>query len=167
MKPTKPVKAFKHKDAKRAHIPSAEEAGYEAYSPKVRAADTVELPLNPVITRGQDPELFWMHKYADDKQLAAQVDELSARLKANDTAGARLHPTLRPPEPSLPRKERPEDRRPRHQPVWRRDHQGCGGQIGPSAKKTSGAKAWRAALVFDRLPVRVGGFRTGTANFVG
>ena len=30
MKPTKPVKSFKHKEAKRAHIPSAEEAGYEA-----------------------------------------------------------------------------------------------------------------------------------------
>ena len=29
MKPHKPVKSFKHKDAKRAHIPSAEEAGYE------------------------------------------------------------------------------------------------------------------------------------------
>jgi hypothetical protein len=29
MKPTKPAKSFKHKEAKRAHIPSAEEAGYE------------------------------------------------------------------------------------------------------------------------------------------
>ena len=108
MKPTKPVKSFKHKDAKRAHIPSAEEAGYEADSPKVRAADSVELPLNPVITRGQDPELFWMHKYAGDQELAKQVDELSARLKANDTAGARLvfeklrDLLLNPPEQPTP-----------------------------------------------------------------
>ncbi len=89
MKPTKPIKSFKHKDAKRAHIPSAEEAGYEAGSPKVKEAGAIELPLNPVITRGQDPELFWMHKYGSDEKLAAQLDELQAKLKAGDNAGAR------------------------------------------------------------------------------
>jgi hypothetical protein len=36
MKPPKPVKSFKHKEAKRAHIPSAEEAGYETASAKVK-----------------------------------------------------------------------------------------------------------------------------------
>jgi adenine-specific DNA-methyltransferase len=85
----KPIKAFKHKEAKRAHIPSAEEAGYEAGSAKVKEADAIEFPLNPVITRGQDPELFWMHKYASDEKLTAQLDELQAKLKAGDTAGAR------------------------------------------------------------------------------
>lgn len=89
MKPHKPVKSFKHKDVKRAHIPSAEEAGYEAQSAKVKEAGAIELPLNPVITRGQDPELFWMHKYASDEKLTAQLDELQAKLKAGDTAGAR------------------------------------------------------------------------------
>lgn len=89
MKPTKPVKSFKHKDAKRAHIPSAEEAGYERDNPKVKVADRKVLPLNPVITRGQDPELCWMHKYATDEKLTAQLDELQAKLKAGDTAGAR------------------------------------------------------------------------------
>ena len=88
-KPSKPVRAFQHKDTKRAHIPSGEEAGYEAESAKVKEAGAVELPLNPVITRGQDPELFWMHKYASDEKLTAQLDELQARLKAGDTAGAR------------------------------------------------------------------------------
>ena len=87
--PSKPVKAFKHKDAKRAHIPSGEEAGYEAESAKVKEAGAVELPLNPVITRGQDPELFWMRKYGSDEKLTAQLDELQAKLKAGDTAGAR------------------------------------------------------------------------------
>jgi adenine-specific DNA-methyltransferase len=87
--PSKPVKAFKHKDTKRAHIPSGEEAGYEAESAKVKEAGAVELPLNPVITRGQDPELFWMHKYGSDEKLTAQLDELQAKLKAGDTAGAR------------------------------------------------------------------------------
>ena len=90
MKPNKPIKAFKHKDATRAHIPSAEEAGYEAGSPKVQTGpDKKNLPLNPVITRGQDPELFWMHKYRSDEKLTAQLDELQAQLKAGDTANAR------------------------------------------------------------------------------
>ncbi len=89
MKPTKPIKSFKHKDAKRAHIPSAEEAGYEKDNPKVQAAGAIELPLNPVITRGQDPELFWMHKYSSDEKLTAQLNTLQEKLKAGDTAGAR------------------------------------------------------------------------------
>src|SRR5438876_705303 len=88
-KPHKPVKSFKHKEAKRAHIPSAEEAGYEAASPKVQEAARKALPLNPIISRGQDPELFWMHKYASDEKLTAQLDELQAKLKAGDTAEAR------------------------------------------------------------------------------
>ena len=90
MNPPKPVKAFKHKEAKRAHIPSGEEAGYEASSPKVQSEpETKNLPLNPIISRGQDPELFWMHKYGTDAQLTAQLDALQARLKAGDTPGAR------------------------------------------------------------------------------
>jgi adenine-specific DNA-methyltransferase len=90
MKTPKPVKSFKHKESKRAHIPSGEEAGYEAGSPKVKAAPaTKALPLNPIITRGQDPELFWMHKYGSDERLTAQLDDLQSRLKAGDTAGAR------------------------------------------------------------------------------
>jgi adenine-specific DNA-methyltransferase len=90
MKTPKPVKSFKHKESKRAHIPSAEEAGYEAGSPKVQAAPhTKDLPLNPIIARGQDPELFWMHKYGSDARLTAQLDELHAKLKAGDNPGAR------------------------------------------------------------------------------
>lgn len=89
MKPHKPVKSFKHKNAKRAHIPSAEEAGYEANSPKVKVAVRKDLPLNPVIARGQDPELFWMHKYASDAQLTKQLDELQAKLKEGKISEAR------------------------------------------------------------------------------
>ena len=48
-KPAKPIKAFKHKAVTRAHIPSVEEAGYEAQSAKVQEAGSIELPLNPVI----------------------------------------------------------------------------------------------------------------------
>ena len=34
-----------------------------------------EFPVNPIVHRGQDPELFWMHKYgADDQQDRLQVD---------------------------------------------------------------------------------------------
>ena len=88
-KPPKPVKAFKHKEAKRAHIPSAEEAGYEAGNPKVNEAARIELPLNPVISRGQDPELFWMGKYSGDKKLTEQLGVLQDKLKAGDMSGAR------------------------------------------------------------------------------
>ena len=67
----KKVSSIKHKDDKRAHIPSQEEAGYEDANPKVKAGKKkLELDLNPkyfngnpVIHRGQDPELFWMNKY--------------------------------------------------------------------------------------------------------
>ena len=66
-KPLKPVKAFRHKEAKRAHIPSAEEAGYEGGNPKVQGETTPRaFPRNPVVHRGQDPELFWLHKYGTD-----------------------------------------------------------------------------------------------------
>ncbi len=59
-----PVKAIKHPADKRAHIPSGEEAGYESGSPKVQEKpDTAEFPVNPVVHRGQDPELFWLEKY--------------------------------------------------------------------------------------------------------
>lgn len=86
----KPVKAYQHRDAKRAHIPSAEEAGYEAGSDKVAGAPgSVRLPLNPVLTRGQDPELFWKHKYATDERLGGLLDQLDAALKSGDTAAAR------------------------------------------------------------------------------
>jgi adenine-specific DNA-methyltransferase len=87
----KPVKAYKHKEAKRAHIPSAEEAGYEAGSDKVATGpDSLRLPLNPVLTRGQDPELFWKSKYATDERLGGLLDELDAALKSGETAAARL-----------------------------------------------------------------------------
>jgi adenine-specific DNA-methyltransferase len=89
MKPHKPVKSFKHRDAKRAHIPSGEEAGYEAASPKVQEVGAIALPLNPVISRGQDPELFWMHKYGGDEKLTAQLNALHEKLKAGDMPGAR------------------------------------------------------------------------------
>ncbi len=77
----KPVDAIKHKfdpddttAPKRLHIPSREEAGQEADA--VRDLPTVKnIALNPVTTRGQDPELYWMHKYGSaDQERALQVD---------------------------------------------------------------------------------------------
>ena len=70
----KPVDSLKHdkglKPVQRVHIPSREEAGQE--SDAVADKPTVKtVPLNPVTHRGQDPELFWLHKYgesdADDR----------------------------------------------------------------------------------------------------
>jgi len=72
----KPIKAFKHKHATRAAIPSHEEAGAEAASPKVAKGPTAaSYPKNPVVHRGQDPELFWLNKYgADDLADKLPVD---------------------------------------------------------------------------------------------
>jgi len=72
----KPVKSIQHKADKRAHIPSGEEAGYEAASPVVREQEPERyLPKNPIVHRGQDPELYWMHKYgADDAGSPLGVD---------------------------------------------------------------------------------------------
>jgi adenine-specific DNA-methyltransferase len=75
-KPKKPVKAFRHKNAKRAHIPSAEEAGYETASAKVKGGpEQKDFPRNPIVHRGQDPELYWLTKYgADNREERTSVD---------------------------------------------------------------------------------------------
>ena len=69
-----PVDAFIHADKERLFIPSREEAGQEldavADRPTVR-----DVPLNPVLHRGQDPELYWLNKYgADDRQSRLEID---------------------------------------------------------------------------------------------
>src|SRR5690606_14186789 len=71
----KKIDSIKHKTT-RAHIPSKEEAGYENANEKVNLGkDTLELPKNPVIHRGQDPELFWLNKYGnDDREQILKVD---------------------------------------------------------------------------------------------
>ncbi|MFN7703448.1 MAG: site-specific DNA-methyltransferase [Chryseotalea sp.] len=72
----KKVESIKHKTDKRAHIPSKEEAGYEDANAKVQDGKKVlELPKNPVVHRGQDPELFWLNKYGnDDRDDLLRVD---------------------------------------------------------------------------------------------
>jgi len=66
----KKIDSLKHKKATRARIPSKEEAGFESNEPS-----KAELPLNPVTTRGQDPELYWLEKYgADDAADALDLD---------------------------------------------------------------------------------------------
>jgi len=72
----KEVESIKHKADKRAHIPSKEEAGYEDANTRVQDGKKVlELPKNPVVHRGQDPELFWLNKYGnDDRDDLLRVD---------------------------------------------------------------------------------------------
>ncbi|HVS91210.1 MAG TPA: site-specific DNA-methyltransferase [Mucilaginibacter sp.] len=72
----KEVDSIRHKGDKRAHIPSLEEAGYEDANEKVQhGKKTINLPKNPVIHRGQDPELFWLNKYGnDDREALLNVD---------------------------------------------------------------------------------------------
>jgi adenine-specific DNA-methyltransferase len=63
----KKIESIKHSKDTRAHIPSKEEAGYEDANEKVsKGKKVLELPKNPVIHRGQDPELFWLNKYGND-----------------------------------------------------------------------------------------------------
>ncbi|MEZ4960430.1 MAG: hypothetical protein R2830_11485 [Saprospiraceae bacterium] len=65
------MKSYKHKDS-RPHIPSTEEAGYETANPLVKDGKAkTDLPLNPVIHRGDDPELFWKNKYPVDVAIGA------------------------------------------------------------------------------------------------
>lgn len=70
------AESIKHPKDKRVHIPSKEEAGYEDANPKVQQGKKViELPKNPVVHRGQDPELFWLNKYGnDDREDLLRVD---------------------------------------------------------------------------------------------
>ena len=63
----KNIVSIKHSKETRAHIPSKEEAGYEDANEKVQSGKKVlEIPKNPVVHRGQDPELFWLNKYGND-----------------------------------------------------------------------------------------------------
>ncbi len=69
-----PQNAYHHKDT-RAYIPSMEDAGAEQENPSVTANTTGQYPKNPVVQRGQDPELFWMNKYGpDDADDQLEVD---------------------------------------------------------------------------------------------
>jgi len=71
----KRIDAIHHEGDKRLLIPSQEEAGMESDNPVVTAKRKVEFPLNPVTTRGQDPELYWMNKYGPgDDQVRLSVD---------------------------------------------------------------------------------------------
>lgn len=74
---SKKIESIKHTStSKRPHIPSKEEAGYEEANEKVQTGkNTLSLPKNPVVHRGQDPELFWLNKYGnDDRDDVMQVD---------------------------------------------------------------------------------------------
>ncbi|HPN40452.1 MAG TPA: site-specific DNA-methyltransferase [Candidatus Cloacimonadota bacterium] len=55
-----------HKGQKRPLIPSNEEAGFEKGNKIVSEKIIKEYPRNPVVSRGQDPELFWLGKYGKD-----------------------------------------------------------------------------------------------------
>src|SRR5688572_28606770 len=73
---TDKIDSIKHQGATRVSIPSKEEAGYEDANQRVQQGERVlELLVNPVVTRGQDPELFWMDKYGnDDREALLKVD---------------------------------------------------------------------------------------------
>src|SRR5438552_14863492 len=71
-----PVKSIRHKAQKRVHIPSGEEAGYEAGSPVVQKKTETKFPKNPIVHRGQDPELYWLNKYGEENDETPLVVDL-------------------------------------------------------------------------------------------
>lgn len=73
---SKQINSIKHSNETRAHIPSKEEAGYEDANQKVQSGKKIiDIPKNPVVHRGQDPELFWLNKYGnDDRDDLLRVD---------------------------------------------------------------------------------------------
>jgi adenine-specific DNA-methyltransferase len=72
------AKSYKHAGEKRAHIPSKEEAGYENENPKVKESGLrYRIPVNPVIHRGRDPELFWLDKYRHDERIRELLEQLA------------------------------------------------------------------------------------------
>jgi adenine-specific DNA-methyltransferase len=71
----KEIDSIKHKSDTRSHIPSIEEAGIESASSKVKDKSAAEYPINPIVHRGQDPELFWLNKYGhDDREDLLKID---------------------------------------------------------------------------------------------
>lgn len=72
----KNIDSIKHSKETRIHIPSKEEAGYEDANVKVQSGEKViEISKNPVVHRGQDPELFWLNKHGnDDRDDILKVD---------------------------------------------------------------------------------------------
>jgi adenine-specific DNA-methyltransferase len=60
----------------RRYVPAMPEAGCELASEKVMfGKKALEIPKNPVVHRGQDPELFWLNKYGhDDREDLLRVD---------------------------------------------------------------------------------------------
>ena len=79
----KRIAAIHHDQNKRVLIPSHEEAGMEADNPVVQRKHVADYPLNPVTTRGQDPELYWMHKYGPaDDETRLKVDTSTCMPKA-------------------------------------------------------------------------------------
>ena len=70
------IDSIKHDNEKRPLIPSTEEAGAEYDNPAVQSGKaSAAYPVNPVVHRGKDPELFWMNKYGnDDREDLLNVD---------------------------------------------------------------------------------------------
>lgn len=78
MSDDKKIDSLKHRRDTRRRIPSREEAGMEDAAPDAKRGKA-DYPLNPVVHRGQDPELFWLGKYGDDDRdevLSADIRSL-------------------------------------------------------------------------------------------
>src|SRR5436190_12228613 len=72
---SKKITSIKHTGDKRAHIPSKEEAGMENANEQEKKKEQAQYPVNPVVHRGQDPELFWLNKYGNnDREDLLKVD---------------------------------------------------------------------------------------------
>jgi hypothetical protein len=78
---------------------------------------------------GGDKDEFdeWKRGLSDIAKAATKEKaEQTLKLQTDDEA---FTAHLRPPEPSVPREAGPEDRHPRHQPVWRGNDEGIGSEL--------------------------------------
>jgi adenine-specific DNA-methyltransferase len=89
----KKIDSLKHKKATRARIPSKEEAGCEPDQPS-----KAELPLNPVTTRGQDPELYWLEKYGAEDDRGRPRPRHPLALPHRTHRPGKTHPAPLPPQ---------------------------------------------------------------------
>ena len=63
------AEAIHHNKVTRPYIPIGEEAGNEDSNDRVSESPAqATYPRNPIVERGQDPELFWKNKYGPDDQ---------------------------------------------------------------------------------------------------
>lgn len=86
----KPVDSIKHKEDKRAAIPSTEREGMEAPATAGMEVQSAYKMFAHDFTRGRDPELYWVNKYKNDDE------DLQAEYLRTDVRSLYVHEDISP-----------------------------------------------------------------------